>query len=568
MAVQHAAEHARERAAQIRETRRWKRLSASHRRRIARHNRREAQRFAISTQGTGAPSAVGRWTQAPFQIPHAAVNAATLPTGDVMFWGPAFPNEPASRGNAALWNPSKGYGSDAFTEVPPPAVDPDGPGPQGTDTAPIFCSGLSMLADGEVLVTGGRLVRPDQYVDDPYTTSAGLNRVFTFNPWTRTWTEQPQMNAGRWYPGQVELADGRTVILGGLSDQAPGGIYNRDLEVFTAAQQPGGVGSLTLEPSGRRRTGLYPHLFTLPDSSVLLVGPGRSDSAVLQPGTFTWQEYPLAVKGRIGGNAVLDPGSPSGSWQVTTIGGFDQTVTDAQGTHPALASTATLNAHPGEVGWKGGPPLNVPRSYQNTVLLPDLSMVAVGGGVGESVADGKYAIDPNGRQRQVELYDPATRKWRLGPAQIEDRGYHSTAVLLPDGRVWSAGDEKHPLEPDGGWALTDTAEIYSPPYLYKGTRPRIVSAPKQVHWGSSFNVRSGPQVPADSAVLVAPGTTTHGDDSTQRVVPLAVQHTNANVMTLAAPPNSAVAPPGYYMLFVLHQGVPSIASWVQLTATG
>ena len=95
-----------------------------------------------------------------------------------------------------------------------------------------------------------------------------------------------------------------------------------------------------------------------------------------------------------------------------------------------------------------------------------------------------------------------------------------------------------------------------------------MSAPSQVHWGSSFNVRSGPNVPADSAVLVAPGTTTHGDDSTQRVVPLAVQHTKANVMNLAAPPNSAVAPPGYYMLFVLHQGIPSIASWVQLTAGG
>ena len=565
---EHAAEHARERAAVADVTRRWKRLPASHRRRIASHNRRQAQQFAVSTQSTGTPSSVGRWTQAPFQIPHAAVNAATLPTGDVMFWGPSFPTEPRNRGNGALWDPSKGYGSDAFTEIPPPAVDPDGPGPQGTDTAPIFCSGMSMLANGEILITGGSLVRPDQYPDDPYTMNAGLDRVFTFDPWTRTWTEQPQMNAGRWYPGQVELADGRTVILGGLSDQAPGGIYNRDLEVFTPAQESGGVGSVTLEPSGQRRTGLYPHLFTLPDSSVLLVGPGRSDSAVLQPSTFTWQNYPLAAKGRVGGNAVLDPGPPSGSWQVTEIGGYDLNVTDAQGTHPATASTATLNAQPGAVGWKGAPSLNVPRSYQNTVLLPDRSMVAVGGGVGESVADGKYAINPNGRQRQIELYNPTTKKWRLGPAQIEDRGYHSTAVLLPDGRVWSAGDEKHPLEPDGGWALTDTAEIYSPPYLYKGTRPKITSAPSQVGWGTSFTVHSGPQVPANSAVLVAPGTTTHGDDSTQRLVSLAVQQKAGNVLTLAAPPNSGVAPPGYYMLFVLHEGVPSVARWVQVGAGG
>ena len=133
-----------------------------------------------------------------------------LPTGEVMFWGTAFPNEPRNRGNAAVWDPAKGYGSDAFTEVPPPSIDPDGPGPQGTDTAPIVCSGLSMLPSGEVLVTGGNIVWPDQYTDDAYSSFAGLNRVYTFNPWTKRWTEQPQMNAGRWYPGQVELADGRT----------------------------------------------------------------------------------------------------------------------------------------------------------------------------------------------------------------------------------------------------------------------------------------------------------------------------------------------------------------------
>ena len=132
-------------------------------------------------------------------------------------------------------------------------------------------------------------------------------------------------------------------------------------------------------------------------------------------------------------------------------------------------------------------------------------MVTLGGGIGNTVADQNYAIDPNGQRRQVELYDPATKTWRLGPAAIEDRGYHSTALLLPDGRVWSAGDEKHPLEPGGGWALTDTAEIYSPPYLFKGPRPKIVSAPSELRWGDEFGVQVGTSVPAKSAVLVAPG---------------------------------------------------------------
>ena len=417
-----------------------------------------------------------------------------LPTGEVMFWGPSFPKEPRNRGNAALWDPSKGYGSDAFTEVPPPAVDPDGDGPQGTDTAPIFCSGLSMLASGEVLVTGGNLVRPDQYSDDPYTIHAGLNRVFTFNPWTRRWTEQPQMNAGRWYPGQVELSDGRTLVLGGYTDQAPGGIFNRDLEVFTPAPQPEGVGSLTLEPSAERTTALYPHLFTLPNSSVLLAGPGQSDSAVLKTATFTWQALPLPSQARTGGNAVLNPGPPAGSWRVTQIGGYPDS-RDAQGTHHATASTETIDPRYPSQGWKSGPSLNLPRSYQNTVLLPDSSMVAVGGGIGYTAADVNWAVDPNGQQRQVELYDPATKQWRLGPAQIEDRGYHSTALLLPNGRVWSAGDEKHPVGPKGGWARTDTAEIYKPPYLFKGPRPKIVSAPSELRWGDEFGVQVGAASP-------------------------------------------------------------------------
>ena len=139
--------------------------------------------------------------------------------------------------------------------------------------------------------------------------------------------------------------------------------------------------------------------------------------------------------------------------------------------------------------------MTLPRSYQNTVLLPDGSMVAVGGGIGDTPADEKYAIDPNGRQRQVELYNPATKKWRLGPAQVEDRGYHSTALLLPNGRVWSAGDDKHPTEPEGGLSLTDTAEIYSPPYLYKGPRPKIVSAPSRAELGRRSRSRSTRRCP-------------------------------------------------------------------------
>ena len=106
--------------------------------------------------------------------------------------------------------------------------------------------------------------------------------------------------------------------------------------------------------------------------------------------------------------------------------------------------------------------MKVGRGHHNTVLLPDGSMVTVGGGVGIRNGDQWQA---DAAQRQVDLRDPATGAWRLGAAQAESRAYHSTALLLPDGRVVSAGDDVN------GGTDKDTAEIYEPPYLFKGARP-------------------------------------------------------------------------------------------------
>jgi hypothetical protein len=174
------------------------------------------------------------------------------------------------------------------------------------------------------------------------------------------------------------------------------------------------------------------------------------------------------------------------------------------------------------------------------------------------------------------LYDPDTKKWTLGPAQMEDRGYHATALLLPDGRVFSGGDNHHPYEPDGSWSTTDTAEIYSPPYLFKGKRPVIKAAPKRAEWNQRIKVVTKGKSKATSAVLVAPSATTHGNDMNQRLVPLRSKvkkvtrkrgkRRGYKGLEVKTPPSAGVAPPGYYMLFVLNdKGVPSIAKWVQLT---
>jgi hypothetical protein len=211
----------------------------------------------------------------------------------------------------------------------------------------------------------------------------------------------------------------------------------------------------------------------------------------------------------------------------------------------------------------------VPRSNANLVLLPDGSLVTVGGAAGISGAAGQNFVGdpPDDRLRQVELYRPGDTAWELGPPQQKFRSYHSTALLLPDGRVLSAGDDYwSPVNDPDPRLGEDIAEIYSPPYLYAGARPRIATAPATLAWGQAFRVAvSGRQ--AVRAVLMAPGAVTHGNDMNQRHVELAVARAGTTGMDLKAPPSPAVAPPGWYMLFVLAaDGTPSVARWVQMKA--
>lgn len=574
----HADEHAEQRRDERRAMRRWRALTPREQQRKRRREQRASIELARETAARAPASKVGRWTHTPFALPNSyAIHSVMLPTGKVLFWG--FPAEPPNVGNGTLWDPSKGYGPSSFTDVPPPVVDPDGPGPQPAGVAPIYCSGQSLLANGEVLVTGGNLVFPNGVSDPAYSDWAGLNRAFTFNPWTERWTQQPQMNDGRWYPTQVLLADGRTIVIGGYGDAAPGGALNFDFEIFNPGSGPGSVGSFSRHPEVTLPDQLlYPHLFTLPDEKVLIAGPAPKHSALIDAGDagdpVTWTNLERSNGPRNGGNAVLQPGTWRGSWKVTQLGGYGYKLDAGQPVRPPTATTETLNVKKADEGWKMDSPLNISRDYQNTVLLPDRSMVTVGGGYGANDADGVYAIDSDGARRQVELFDPDTGKWRLGPAQMEDRGYHATAVLLPDGRVFSGGDNKHPLEPNGDNSRTDTAEIYSPPYLFKGKRPVIKKAPKKVSWKQPLKITTKGKSKATSAVMVAPAATTHGNDMNQRLVPLKLKKTKkkkgkkknrSNGLHAVAPPSAGVAPPGYYMLFVLNKkGVPSVAKWVQL----
>ena len=448
-----------------------------------------------------------------------------------------------------------------FTHVVPP-FDPE------TDSsASLFCAGLALMANGDLMTVGGTLEFPNPNEAYHY----GLKRVYTFNPWTETWIHQPDMLHGRWYPSVVELPDGRMAVLAGLNETGTGN--NPQLEVFTPSGDPSGVGSWQHPVQGDRQTDLYPHMTLMGDGKVLLAGPGQTDTALLDPATMTWTNLPAQDARRTYGTELLDPNGTGASEKITEIGGFP----DKSGsgtTFPAVKTSISLDLSVAPPQWTPGPSLQVARANHNTLWLPDGTELTIGGGNG--MQNSSTYVLQNGRpEHQIELYDPKhpEKGWVLGPAQQIDRAYHSTAVLLPDGRVLSAGDDNpyvynppvgctpHPYEGSDH----NSGEIYSPPYLFRGTRPQIDSAPESEDYGAEFHVALSQVDPQQAhAVLIPPAASTHSTNPNPRIVPLQSAPTEDG-LNLTAPANADIAPPGYYMLFVVNSdGVPSVARWVRI----
>ena len=273
------------------------------------------------------------------------------------------------------------------------------------------------------------------------------------------------MRQGRWYPTQVELADGRTVVVAGYDESGAFPTrWNEDLEVFAPAAARGGRGQLTLhEPAGSIVSGPYPHLFTLPDGKVLLAGQDDA-TATGSPRCSTRLGWMARRRGRRGAQlgripwwakasqAALLLGAPGSTPRVTVIGGYGR-YQSPEDQITAVPNAATLAI--GQATWtRGGyvPDQNVGRAYANLVELPDGMLVTIGGGSGIAPGfEGQNETGGDPELRQVELLRPGIDStWTLGPLQKKWRTYHSTAVLLPDGRVLSAGDDY--------WSINNTPD--------------------------------------------------------------------------------------------------------------
>jgi hypothetical protein len=404
-----------------------------------------------------------------------------------------------------------------------------------------FCAGHAFLPDGRLLVSGGTTAWQSTTRN-----FGGSREAFLFDPDQNRYEAVPDTKVARWYPTVVELGDGRLFTLGGLNEN---GVRTRNFEIFdgtswsASTPPPSEVGNAV--PT-------YPALHLLDDGRLFYSGANVLGSGTMAPGLWdidanTYTEVGgLTKKGlRDEAMSVLLP--PAQDQRVMILGGGD--------TNRAVTATdtaAVVDLKQATPKYTALPPLDSPKMYLSAVVLPDSTVLQTGGGT-KSVNVGSFPV------LSAQIFDPKTDTWTPAAAPTVPRLYHSSAILLPDGRVATFGGN-----PKNSFEMR--IEIYTPEYLRKDTpRPRITSGPTEMAYGGTYALGTTQASPVRSAVLVRPAAVTHSSDSNQRLVDLGLT-TTATGVNVRVPSNPNLTPPGWYMLFVNDaNGVPSVAKWVHVT---
>ena len=469
--------------------------------------------------GNGSWSSVINWT------PHIPVSVANLPDGRLLSFASnqrtSFPVG-AEFTYAATWDPATG----AFQEFNHNSQD-------------MFCGGIAMLADGRVMVNGGR---------------NEVSSASVFDWRTNTWTRVQNMTGGRWYNTTVAFGQGNVFTATGS------GTGNRTAERWNASTGwtnltgiPWGSAVLDVEAGYARHW--HPFLSLAPDGRVLHFGPTDTMHWLTMAGTGTITNSGGTVPGahypKEGSFAMYDEGKilVAGGGANTTQNPSDSTTgtssklaytVDMTTTPPAIASTASMvNA----------------RQFANAVVIPSGEVMVIGGNTSG------LKFNDTGSVMPCEIWSPKSRTWRTVASISVPRNYHSTALLLPDGRVWSGGGGL-------GGANHQDAQVYTPSCLYKAdgslaVRPVLTTAPTSIGAGASFTVVGTAGLVKFAFIRMA--STTHAVNTDQRYLSLPVTQTSPGNYLVSAHSNLNVMTPGYWMLFgIAADGVYSKAKVIQV----
>ena len=411
-------------------------------------------------------------------------------------------------------------------------------------TEDLFCSGHAFLPDGRLCVPGGA-------------PSGSMDSTHIFDPVSESWAKVADMNQARWYPTVLTLPDGRILAASGSGAS--------EVEVYDAGANTWRfvTGATRMFPE------LYPSLHQLPSGQIFhsRCGWAMADTVNTQTGTLAlsgpttgvWNDLGLQqFHDRQEGTAVLqiDATVTPPVTKVYVVGGGVSGAATAR--NPQSMEIIDLTTPGAGTAWDTPSlTMNYPRTNVNAVLLPDGTVFIVGG-----QRAGKWNFTDPQPVLEGEIFDPATGTFAVTTPMQFPRQYHSVAVLLPDGRVLSAGgvDPTNPVERD-----LRQLEVFSPGYVAAAGRPQISSMPATATYGATFGIASPDGADVASVALIRPNSVTHHTDAGHRYIKVLFTTTPTGV-DVTVPATAEIAPPGYYLLFlVTADGVPSIGEFVQIS---
>jgi Domain of unknown function (DUF1929) len=382
----------------------------------------------------------------------------------------------------------------------------------------------------------------------------GTKDAYIFDVRTSRFVEVNSMNYARWYPTLAELGNGMVMAMSGLNGQ---GQITMNSELFDPQSRRWSQGPVRGFPT-------YPATFLTEDGQLFFTGSnsgyGPATAAWRTPGfwnvrTNVFRPVPgLADPQDLETSAsVLLPPAQKQTLMVLGGGGVGQS--DSSTARTALIDAAAPDPH-----WVKGPELAQPTRYPITVLLPTDEVLVTGG---SRYYRGMHGSD----NRDTRIYHVATNSFSWAASSITGRDYHSGGLLLPDGSVLTLGG--NPLfgnqQDTTPQTFNQEIDVYYPPYMFRGARPRVVTAPAVLKRRHSYLIKVSQASSIRYLRLMRPDNPTHVTDVNERSVAVPFTPSADGGLRVRIPSNPDLIPPSYYMLFAVNsQGIPSAGRWVRV----
>ncbi|MGW7254974.1 galactose oxidase-like domain-containing protein [Streptomyces sp. NPDC054834] len=382
----------------------------------------------------------------------------------------------------------------------------------------------------------------------------GIRDAYEFDPVAERYIKVDPMNEARWYPTLTTLSDGKILSVSGLDDI--GQLVPGKNEIFDP-------GTRKWSYTGKiRQFPTYPALFLMQNGKIFYSGSNAGygpDDVGRDPGVWDVDTNEFTrLPGLSDPNmmetsgTVLLPPAQDERFLVIGGGGVGESKLSSR-------KTRLIDLKAADPTFTDGPSLEKGTRYPQSSILPD-DTVLVSGGSEDYRGRGDSNI------HQARLYHPDSNSFTQVADPLVGRNYHSGSVLLPDGRVMFFGSDS--LYGDRADTKPGTfeqrIEIYTPPYLYRGSRPALSGGPQTIARGASGTFTSRDAARVKKARLIRPSASTHVTDVDQRSVALDFK-TSGDKITVTVPKNRNLVQSGWYMLFVDDgRGTPSKAQWVKV----